>query len=99
MGRPVVATDIPGTRQAIGDSGGDCYAPPANPVVMAERILAFLHDEAGRNESGRRNRARIEKDFSIVAMNRFFLERISEGLGKTGGAVEALSPFTGSLSR
>jgi glycosyltransferase involved in cell wall biosynthesis len=80
MGRAVVATDIPGCRQALGDTGGDCYARPHDAEEMAAKTVAFLRDPELRSLVGNQNRARIASEFSVEAMNRFFLDRVSEGL-------------------
>lgn len=55
-GAPVIATDIPQTREI----GGDCVAlvPPGDATALAEAIQRGLSDQAWRDEVARRGRAR-----------------------------------------
>lgn len=80
--RPVVATDIPGCRQALGDDSAAWLAAPGDPAALASAIMRALADDTLRAEAGCRNRRRIEEHFSIAAMNRFFQGRIEAGLGR-----------------
>ncbi|MGH3711102.1 MAG: glycosyltransferase family 4 protein [Pseudonocardiaceae bacterium] len=44
MGVPVVATDIPANREALGDAG--VFVPVKAPVALADRIIEVLGDPA-----------------------------------------------------
>lgn len=44
MGVPVVATDIPGNCEALGDAG--VFVPVEDPVALADRIIEVLGDPA-----------------------------------------------------
>ena len=81
LGRAVVATDIPGCRQALGDDADDVLAPPKDSAVLASKIARLLRDKPLREQLGSRNRQRITKEFSIEGMNRFFQDQIEKGLG------------------
>jgi glycosyltransferase involved in cell wall biosynthesis len=80
LGRAVVATDIPGSRQALGDDSDESLAPPKNADALAKLIVAMLEDDHLRTINGQKNRKRIRSEFSIEGMNRFFQSLIESGL-------------------
>lgn len=47
-GRPVVATDVDGVREVLGDGGGR-LVPPRDPVATAEALGALLGDPDARD--------------------------------------------------
>ncbi len=67
-GLPVVATDIPGIREAAGPEGSGFLALVGDHRVFADRILLFLHDDLLRRTSGAQLKARVESEFSIDRM-------------------------------
>jgi len=80
MGRAVVATDIPGCRQALGPEGIEWLAAPGDPAALADRIICMLESPELRRNTGVNNRRRVESEFSITGMNRFFHQCIDAGL-------------------
>jgi glycosyltransferase involved in cell wall biosynthesis len=66
-GLPVVATDIVGTREALGASYPD-LVPPSNAGALAAAVLALLDDHPRRTQLGDRNRARAAALFSPGAV-------------------------------
>lgn len=79
LGKPVVGTDIPGFRQAIGTRHAEqCMAAPGNVEELAERIFALLEDKDLRLEIGTANRKRIESEFSVEKMGFSFLSLIRD---------------------
>ena len=80
-GLPVVATDIPGCRQALGDDAGCSLVSPSNPTAFAVSLIQMLNDEGLRAAAGRANRERIRSEFSLDGMNDFFRQQIEDGLG------------------
>jgi glycosyltransferase involved in cell wall biosynthesis len=80
-GRAVVATDISGCRQALGNDAEEALAPPKDAGMLASRITDMLRNPGMRAAYGERNRKRIATEFSIGAMNAFFQARIEDGLG------------------
>ncbi len=83
FGRAVVATDIPGCRQALGDGEDEWLAAPRNARDMASKLVRLLSDSPLRESVGARNRHRIETEFSIAGMNAFFQSQIEQGLGQS----------------
>jgi glycosyltransferase involved in cell wall biosynthesis len=82
-GRAVVATDISGCRQALGDSSDQWLAEPRNAKMLAERIIASLESDDSRRQAGEANRERIRSEFSVAGMNDFFVRQIESGLGRS----------------
>lgn len=79
LGKSLVATDIPGTRQAIDESLWDnCLCQPHNEKELADKILNLLADEEQASRIGELNRQRIRNEFSIDGMCSFFLSLIDE---------------------
>jgi glycosyltransferase involved in cell wall biosynthesis len=66
MEKPVVATDVGGVRELMGDVG--MLVPPKNPEALAASMLALMRSSIeARQKLGRAARARIEDFFSIEA--------------------------------
>lgn len=83
LGRAVVATDIPGCRQALGPEGERWLTMPGDAPSMAARIIEALESEDLRARAGAKNRARIQSEFTIESMNSFFQTQIEQGLGSS----------------
>ena len=45
-GTPVVATDLPGVREAVGRTGMGLIVPPRDPARLAEALVTVLRDRA-----------------------------------------------------
>jgi glycosyltransferase involved in cell wall biosynthesis len=52
MGVPVVASDLPGTREAVGHLDGVALVPPADPAVAARALDRFVADHSVRTAAG-----------------------------------------------
>lgn len=74
-GRPVVATDVGGTRELLDDLGRLCPAGAVEP--LADAVLEMLGDPEGRRLAGQAGRRRAEERFSAAAMVRK-MERLYE---------------------
>jgi glycosyltransferase involved in cell wall biosynthesis len=70
MGLPVVATDLPATREALGDPGQAWLAPPGDASVLADKICALAQDPALRRRLGGLNQERVQDHFSPQQMTR-----------------------------
>lgn len=67
-GLPVVATDIPGIRDAVGYDGGNLLAPIQNAEVFADQVIRFALNARLRGEVGAANQRRIHESFSVEQM-------------------------------
>ena len=83
-GRPVVATDVGGTREIFPDEqSAAIIVPPDDPQCLANGLLALLGDDALRESLARSARRRAEQAFdardaatTLAAHYRAVLERI-----------------------
>lgn len=67
LGKPVVATDVGGTREAIDEGVTGYIVPPGDSGALAERIERLAASDALRASMGKTARHRAEKFFSIEA--------------------------------
>ncbi len=67
-GRPVVATDVGGNAELLGDAG--LLVPPRNPACLAEAIVTVLEDSERARGLGEEARRRARLGFSAAAMMR-----------------------------
>ena len=65
-GRPVVATDVGGAREAIVEGGTGHIVPAGDDQTMAERITALL-TRADRSSMGDEGRKIVQERFSLAA--------------------------------
>ncbi len=68
-GLPLVGTDTPGIREAVGPDGLPWLAPPGNVPLLADRILALAADPIARARLGQAYHTRAESHFSIDRLN------------------------------
>ena len=62
-GRSVVATDVPGAREALGEAGA--VVPIEDPGQLADAMAERLLDPKLAAEEGRAGRARAERYFDV----------------------------------
>jgi glycosyltransferase involved in cell wall biosynthesis len=67
--RPIVATDVPGCREAVEPGKTGILVPPDDATRLAEAIMRFATDAALRRRMGQAGRALVEREFTeeIVA--------------------------------
>jgi glycosyltransferase involved in cell wall biosynthesis len=68
-GLPVVATDIEGIREVVGENNYQFLANRFDYKDLAEKILLFAANKGLRLKIGEDNKKRIEIEFSIEKMN------------------------------
>jgi glycosyltransferase involved in cell wall biosynthesis len=69
-GRPVVATDVGGAREAIVEDETGYIVPSGNDELMAEKIISLLRDPAKARLMGAQGRRVVEEKFSSQALLR-----------------------------
>jgi glycosyltransferase involved in cell wall biosynthesis len=77
-GLAVVASDITGTREVLGD-GNPGLVPFGRPGLFADRVLELLRDEAKRISLGERNRERVAERFHPNRMFAAYEDMIVNG--------------------
>lgn len=81
-GCPVVATDIPGNREALGEEAVSCLVPVGDHYALARRILSLLADAGARADLAAVHRARIAKEFAPEVMVEKTVREICRVLGE-----------------
>ncbi|HEX2027357.1 MAG TPA: glycosyltransferase [Nitriliruptorales bacterium] len=74
MGTPIVASDIPPVREALGGESNARLVPHGRPDALAQAVLATLNDPRDAQQRARRARARFSKHFTIDAVADRMLE-------------------------
>jgi glycosyltransferase involved in cell wall biosynthesis len=72
VGKPIVATDVGGVKEAIGDTG--LTVPPRNPEALAGAITKLLQDPKARAAMGEEARQRALTYFSISRSITLYLQ-------------------------
>ena len=63
-GRPIVAADVPGSREIARDGESALLVPPRDPAALAAAILQLADDPALRARLGAGGRRLVEREFS-----------------------------------
>ena len=72
-GKPVIASRVGGTDEAVVHGETGILVPPSDPAALARAIRELLADPATAQAYGARGRARVAREFSVDAM----VERVS----------------------
>ena len=67
-GRAIVATDVPGNRDAVADGETGLLVPPSAPEALARAIMRLLSDSRLRTAMGERGKARLAGEFTLRTM-------------------------------
>jgi glycosyltransferase involved in cell wall biosynthesis len=67
-GKAIVATDLPGVRDALGPNAPESIVASGDAEAYAHRLLDMLSDTAKRDAQGTANQARIRSEFSVERM-------------------------------
>jgi len=77
MGKPVIATDVPGCRQAVENGVTGLLCDARSGQSLAKAMLAFLDmTEDQRANMGRRGRAKAEGEFSEQAVVSAYVQAV-----------------------
>jgi glycosyltransferase involved in cell wall biosynthesis len=79
-GLPVVGTDVPGIREAVGEAGQVFLAPPGDPAAMAEVIVRFARDPALRARVGQVNAELMRSRQAAEATSRAYAALLAVAL-------------------
>ena len=63
-GRPIVAADVPGSREIARDGESGLLVPPRDPAALAAAILRLAGNPALRARLGAGGRALVQREFS-----------------------------------
>jgi len=68
LGKPVVATCVPGTAEAVVEGETGFLLPLGADRALAEKTISLLRDPALRRKLGEAGRARVEREFDRERM-------------------------------
>ncbi|MEG6508692.1 glycosyltransferase family 4 protein [Methyloligella sp. 2.7D] len=85
-GRPMVATDVPGSREIVIDGETGFLVPPDDPQAFADAMEKLAGDAALRQRMGKNARARVEQKFSADRVGQETVALYSELLAKVSEA-------------
>jgi glycosyltransferase involved in cell wall biosynthesis len=80
-GRPIVATDVPGCRQAVRDGENGILVPSRDSGALADALETLIRDPALRQRYGANGRRRAEAEFATGIVNAATLWLYREMLG------------------
>lgn len=72
--RPVIATDVPGTRDVVAPEETGLLVPPDDDAALAHAIARLLGDSPLRQRMGAAGRARVLAQFTWPAAARAYLQ-------------------------
>ena len=82
MGRPLVATDVPGCREVVQDGVNGLLCTPRDAVDLAHRLLDFISLAPERRiEMGRAGRRRVEEGFAVPIVVDLIMKEVVAVLG------------------
>jgi phosphatidylinositol alpha-1,6-mannosyltransferase len=84
-GLPVVASDVPGVREAVVDGVTGVLVPPGSADALAGAVEELLSDTARRRELGKQGRVHAEQRFSQAVVCEAVEKLLMEVGGRPGG--------------
>ncbi|MCD8138952.1 MAG: glycosyltransferase family 4 protein [Planctomycetaceae bacterium] len=78
-GRPIVTTNVPGCRNAVGDANTGILVPPRDATALAEAIYRLYGDASLRMEMGKNGRLKAERELSESFITRTMLGYLIPG--------------------
>jgi len=86
-GRPVVATRVGDLEELVVHDKTGFLVPPANPDLLARRVLSLLRDRSMAERMGQCAKARVERYFTlermVTATQNLYSKLLSPGTGNT----------------
>jgi glycosyltransferase involved in cell wall biosynthesis len=80
-GKPVVATAVGGTPEAVVDGETGFLVPPGDPQALAISIQTALENSKLLNKLGEEGKKRAQKEFSVEIMSQTVIQVYEELLG------------------
>lgn len=81
-GLPVVATDVEGVRELLGEAADEQVAPVGNQALFAEKLVAVASNLVLGRRLGAENRGRARGQFSLDAMVDAYAELYERSVGR-----------------
>lgn len=85
MGRPVIASEVPGCQEAFEDGVTGFAVKPKNSADLVEKIQTFIAlPYEKKAEMGRRARQKMEREFDRTVVVEAYLEEVEKIVGEEG---------------
>lgn len=75
-GRPVIATDVGGSRDTVDERVNGCLVPPADAAALADAITAILRRPDLLPSMARASRLKAERRFDLAVVNSVTLDAL-----------------------
>jgi glycosyltransferase involved in cell wall biosynthesis len=93
MGRPLIATDVPGNRRIVQPGVNGMLVPPGDPEALAEALASLAGDAAQRSRFGAASRRLVEDGLSDAAVTSATVTLYRALLDELGpGKAESMRP-------
>ena len=83
-GTPVVAFDVGGLRDVIGDSDGGILVPGRDVELLADSIESMVQDDTKRREMSERAADRVRRLFSLPRHTHECVSRYEHAIERLG---------------
>src|SRR5439155_20758721 len=81
-GKPVVASDLPGVRSVVQQTGGGLLVSPGDAETLAQAMESLARDPQRRAALGRAGRATVARDFAWPTLARRLDALYRDALGQ-----------------
>ena len=65
MGKPLIATDVPGCKEVIKNNENGFLIEPKNSQELAKKIEILIKNKDLREKFGRKSRKIVEEEFNV----------------------------------
>jgi glycosyltransferase involved in cell wall biosynthesis len=81
MAKPLIATDVPGCRQAVEHEANGLLCAVRDPRALAEAMLAMIRTSSERRaQMGEAGRRRVERDYGEETVTEAYLQALDDAL-------------------
>ena len=85
MGKPLIATNVPGCREVVIDEVNGFLCQVKNSASLANKIKKFIElDYSRKIEMGKKSRELAEEKFDIIKVNNCYINEINKIIDKNG---------------
>jgi len=95
MGKPLIATDVPGCRDAVSNGVNGFLCAPRDYNDLAGKLIAFLSlDPAAKEQMGSASRMKVERAYDErIVINRYLaaIETATSGLDAPASGTDGIS--------
>ena len=79
MGKPLIATNVPGCREVVIDEVNGFLCQVKDPISLADAIKRYIElDDSGKIELGKKSRKLAEEKFDIIKVNNNYVIEINK---------------------